>query len=360
MIRLSLIALACCLAVNGLTTACRAQTYPGLDRVLEQTAQLVEDQFVDAATARRTAEEIRRRQAAGQYEDIETADQLQRRLTEDLRSISGDTHIGVVEDRTAVARYRARAAAATSPTARQEDADAKRVAEEESRLDNYGLRAVEVLPGGVGYLRTDYFDSLVEQASPAIAAAMNMLAGSDAIIIDLRHNGGGSSKALPLYLSYFPGPETVTFALRRERWRDLNEALVTQSDVRGARHYAKPIYILTSGTTYSLAEQFTYHLKALGASVVIVGERTYGGGNGWDPVVLNDDFYLRLPRVAFTNISTGTIFPEGEGIAPDIAISASAAKERAYVEALERLTTSLSDRRSAIRRNGRWRSPKAD
>lgn len=311
----------------------QATTYPGLDQIVRSTAELVRSQFIDESRAASTADEILKRYAAGEYSHLETPEDVERELTRELRAISGDTHIGLVFDRASVARYRARENRPTSPVARRADEIARATSAEEARLDNYGIRAVEILPGGVGYLRLDGFDSHVDEAQPAIASAMNLLAGSDVVIVDLRRNGGGSSRALPLILGYFLGPDAVHFATRRERWTGLVEPLYTTPPANGARHYDKPLIILTSGTTYSLAEHFTYHLKSL-RPTIIVGERTYGGGNGWDPVVLNDDFYLRLPRVGFSNARTGTIFVEGEGITPDIPVPSATAMGRGYVEAL--------------------------
>lgn len=236
----------------------------------------------------------------------------------------------------------ARAEAKNDEAAKEKDRANKAASAEESRLDNYGIRAVEVMQGGVGYLRIDYFDGHVDESAPVIAGAMTLLASSDAIILDLRRNGGGNSRILPLFLGYFLGPDPVHFATQTERWKGERQELVTRADVAGARHVNKPIYILTSGLTYSLAEQVTYHLKSFDRAVII-GERTYGGGNGWDPVVLNDDFYLRIPRLAFANAVTNTMFKEKEGIAPDIAVQSQEAKKRAYVEALSALYASTND-----------------
>lgn len=313
-----------------------AQGYTQTHALVEKSADLISQQFVDEESGRRTADALRQRLASGLYAGIKTANELEKIVTQDMRSISGDRHIGIVFDPASVARYRARAAAADSELAKRENEVNKTAAIAESRLDNFGLRQVEAMTGGVGYVRLDYFDGLVEEGTPAIAAAMDFLAGSDAIILDLRYNGGGNSKAMPFFLSYFLAQESTHFATRVERWKSGSQALYTLAEVQGARHVNKDLYILTSGTTFSLAEQITYHLKAFGRAT-IVGERTYGGGNGFDPVVLDDNFYLRIPRVAFRNAITGTVFEEGKGIAPDIAVTAHDAKNRAYVEALIRM-----------------------
>jgi hypothetical protein len=96
------------------------------------------------------------------------------------------------------------------------------------------------------------------------------------------------------------------------------------------------LYILTSGTTFSLAEHVTYHLKAFNRAIVI-GERTYGGGKAFDPIVVNDDFYLRIPRIEMLNAVTNTMYLEGQGITPDVLSTAETALEKAYLIALTKL-----------------------
>lgn len=310
-----------------------AAPYRDLEAVLVTASQAIRDQFVDENAGQRTAAELMNRLHAGVYNDLSAPDELARRLSDDMKAISGDKHIGVVFDTESVARYRARESAYKSPEAQAIDAANNKKRAEAARLDNYGLRAVEIMPGGIGYLRTDFFDGHVDDAKPVIAAAMNMLESSKAIILDLRRNSGGNSRILPLFMGYFLGPEPIHFATRIERWKNEETPLHTVVDEQGARHYDKPIYILTSGTTVSLAEHLTYHLRAFGRATVI-GERTYGAGDGWDPVVLNDDFYLRMPRMRFVNERTNGLFAEGQGITPDIITDAADARRRAYVEAL--------------------------
>lgn len=327
------VALLCSMAVG-------AQTSSQTQSLIRTSADLISQQFVNEEAGKRTAEVLRQKLATGAYAGVNRDRDLEKILTQDMRTISGDKHIGIVFDPASVARFRAREKAINNALAKHENEENKKAAIAESRLDNFGLRQVEIMAGGVAYLRLDYFDGLVEESAPVIAAAMNFLAGSDAIILDLRYNGGGSSKVMPLFLSYFLAQDATHFATRVERWKNESQALYTLTNVQGARHVNKDLYILTSGTTFSLAEQITYHLKAFGRATII-GERTYGGGNGFDPVVLDDNFYLRIPRVAFHNAITGTVFEEGKGITPDIAVNAQDAKKRAYFEALLKLKHKL-------------------
>jgi hypothetical protein len=69
------------------------------------------------------------------------------------------------------------------------------------RLDNFGIRRVERLDGNVGYLDVRRV-AVPANAGPAIGAAMELVAGTYALIIDLRHNGGGAPEGVVFWCSY--------------------------------------------------------------------------------------------------------------------------------------------------------------
>jgi C-terminal processing protease CtpA/Prc len=187
-----------------------------------------------------------------------------------------------------------------------------------------------------------YFDGFVDESVSVFASAMDLLANSKAIILDLRRNGGGNSKILPLFLAYFLGPEPIHFATRLEHWQHSSYELYTDAEVKGARYFNKPLYILTSSTTFSLAEHVIYHIKAFKKATVI-GERTYGGGKAFDPVVVDSNFYLRIPRIEILNAKTNNIYTEGQGISPDVATTSEMALDKAYFLALQNLIANEND-----------------
>ena len=67
----------------------------------------------------------------------------------------------------------------------------------------------------------------------------------------------------------------------------------------------KPIYILTSHTTFSAAEEYAYDLQALGRST-IVGEITQGGANPGQPFELAAYFTVLIPIGEAVNPTTKT------------------------------------------------------
>lgn len=145
------------------------------------------------------------------------------------------------------------------------------------KKDNYGFEKVERLSGNIGYLKlTGFADA--ERGGDTVAGAMAFLANTDALIIDLRENHGGTPEMVDLLASYFfSGDRSVhlnDLSWRKEGTREHDvQQWWTLPYVPGRRYVNKEVYILTSHNTPSAAEEFTYDLKAL-KRVTVVGETT--------------------------------------------------------------------------------------
>lgn len=314
-------------------------------QVIAISADIIKQQFVSKSVGELVAKALMTADFQARYGDIQSRQDFAKMLSADLRQLAADNHIGLVYAPEDVKRYRARAGAKSDLSAKKADDENNAEALGESSQANFGIQQVRILDGDVGYLEMRYFDGFVDESAPVFASVMNLLASSKAIILDLRRNGGGNSRILPLFLGYFLGPESIHFATQNERWQQSSEKLFTRADLKGARHFDKPLYILTSGTTFSLAEHVTYHLKAFNRATV-VGERTYGGGKAFDPVVVNDDFYLRIPRIEMLNTVTNDMYLEGQGITPDVLSTAASALDKAYMLALNKLQVNTHDQKT--------------
>jgi len=201
-------------------------------------------------------------------------------------------------------------------------------------LSNFGFDGVRRLPGNVGYLAFSYFSQDVGVAQ-AIQAAMAFLANTDALIIDLRHNGGGSPTAAETLEAYFfTHQQPITSIV----WRDPKTGKITErqqytaATVPGPLYVNKPIYLLTSGHTFSCAEQFTYDLHNL-KRVRIIGETTGGGANPGEFHDIGLQFAIFIPDGRAYSPITKTNW-ESTGIAPDVSVPAAQALERGYVTTL--------------------------
>jgi len=183
------------------------------------------------------------------------------------------------------------------------------------------LPDVRILDGNIGYMAVNAMPPS-ETAMQAVAAAFALLDRTDALILDLRGNTGGSPAIVGLiegYLSEGPSYTTNTVHWRND---DRPERLRT-ADV-GERAYGsqKPVYVLTSQTTFSAAEQLSYDLQAF-KRATIVGETTGGGSHTSNigPVPLGHGFVANIPTGYLVNAVTGTNW-EGTGVKPDVAVPA--------------------------------------
>jgi Peptidase family S41/N-terminal domain of Peptidase_S41 in eukaryotic IRBP len=199
------------------------------------------------------------------------------------------------------------------------------------QLGNYGIRRVERLDGNVGYLDVRSV-AMPADAGPAITAAMELVAGTYALIIDLRHNGGGSPEGVVFWCSY----------LLTERPTHLNDIFHADTGetrqfwslpyVPGTRYVDRPVYVLTSSHTFSGGEDFCYTLQALGRAELI-GETTGGGAHPTRPFPISQAVHIGIPFARSINPITGTNW-QGTGVVPDVAVPEDEAYDVAYAKAL--------------------------
>ena len=293
--------------------------------------ELLRANYVFPEQAGRAATAIEARLEAGEYDDLDEIT-LTERLTTDLQEITGDRHLRVVFGGGPDPR-RQRIGEPEEP----KDHEARRLAMRRmGRLDNFGIRQVERLDGNVGYLDVRRV-AVPANAGPAIGAAMELVAGTYALIIDLRHNGGGAPEGVVFWCSY----------LLDERPTHLNDIFHADTGetrqfwalpyVPGTRYLDRPVFVLTSGRTFSGGEDFAYTLQALGRATV-VGETTGGGAHPTRGFPISAAVHIGIPFARSVNPVTGTNW-QGTGVVPDVPADAERAYDVAYARALEKVLT---------------------
>ena len=221
---------------------------------------------------------------------------------------------------------------------------------EEERLRNFGFEEVKRLAGNVGYLDLRMFSGLPEAQATAVAA-MNFLANADAIIVDVRRNGGGDPVLLQTVITYFVAPgdrlHINDFYLREG---DRTEQYWSASQVPGPRLNGKPLYVLTSNLTGSCAEEFAYDVQThkLGT---LYGATTAGAANPGGLFRLSDHLAAFIATGRAINPVTKTNW-EGLGVKPDHDVTAGDALREAHVAALQQLLASAADddRKASLQR----------
>jgi hypothetical protein len=288
-------------------------------REIVQTAvAILRSRYVFPDRAEQAAAEIEARLDAGEYDDLGEPE-LADRLTSELYAVCADKHL----------RVHAHPERRRRPTPRPPDR--ARAAQEMRAIHNFGIQRVERLDGNVGYIDLRGV-AMPQNAGTAIAAAMELVSGTYALIIDLRRNGGGSPDGVVFWCSYlFDGPGT--------HLNDIYEAETGTTRqfwsvpyVPGTRYVDKPVYLLTSHETFSGGEDFCYTLQALGRAQLI-GETTGGGAHPTGMRALSATMAISVPYARSVNPITGTNW-EGTGVVPDVPVPAGQAHDVAYAMAL--------------------------
>lgn len=264
---------------------------------------------------------------AGKYDRIEQPQAFADAVTGDLMAVHKDEHLSVRFGPEWVRNERGRTAV---------DADTLRLLERRDKNVNYGFQEVKILAGNIGHLKLNGFSYNPAAYDPAIGA-MAFLAQADAVIIDLRANGGGSPEMVQFLCSYFldnPRKHLNSFTYKdpeklTQYW--------TYTYLPGTRLDKADLYILTSSGTFSAAEEFTYNLKNMKRAVVI-GETTGGGAHDNKFVILTDNFYMSLPFARAVNPVTKSNW-EGVGVEPDVKV----AQDKALATALAMASRKLAE-----------------
>jgi len=260
------------------------------------------------------------------YDKLEDPQEFAQVLTEDLRSIGKDKHLRVMY-----------APDFIKMSKQKKDSANTELDEFQGRMDrfnNYGFKEIKILPGNIGYLKFNEFNPAQEAFSVAIGA-MGFLANADALIIDLRNNGGGSPEMIQLISSYFFEGEPKHLNSFYHREKDQVDQFWTLPFVPGRKLANIDIYVLTSNRTFSGAEEFSYNLKNM-KRAIIVGETTGGGAHPVDMVVIDDNFAMNVPYARAINPITKTNW-EGTGVEPDVKVSQDKALETAQMVALKKM-----------------------
>jgi len=307
--------------------------------IVTTALSLLRANYVFPELAEQAATAVEARLAAGEYDDLDEVT-LTERLTSHLREVCEDKHLGLRLGGGPPPGPRGpEPGRGPEPRRREpkdhedhEDHEARRLAMRRmGRLDNFGIHRVERLDGNVGYLDVRRV-AMPANAGPAIAAAMELVAGTYALIIDLRHNGGGSPEGVVFWCSYL-------FDERPVHFNDIFHADTGETRqfwalpyVPGPRYVDRPVYVLTSSHTFSGGEDFCYTLQALGRAQVI-GETTGGGAHPTRPFPISAAVHIAIPFARSVNPVTGTNW-QGTGVVPDVAVPEAQAYDTAYATAL--------------------------
>lgn len=300
------------LVLAGLSTGPSAYSQQGpttLDdtgrrEAIESAAAALRNRYIFPDIGEQAAQAIESALADGSYDDLDQRATFAERLTQDLQAVARDKHL--------------RVSAPGAPSAPASTAGAA-PPPERPRAEG-GVTRADIIDDDVGYIEVIAFPPPF-QFNGAADRAMAALQDTRALIIDMRRNGGGDPQSVTHLVSYFLAngepvhintfinrtPATTTFTTR-EFW----------SETTPFSYAGKPVYVLTSGFTFSGGEEFAYDMQVMDLAE-LVGDTTGGGANPGGMMPIAPGLAMFVPSGRAENPITGTNW-EGVGVVPDISV----------------------------------------
>jgi hypothetical protein len=286
--------------------------------VVESAAKVLRERYVFPDVGDRAAHAIEAALGAGDYAAVDQPTVFAERLTKDLQGVAKDKHLRV-----------------SAPAAGPPVGPDGRPMPPPPRADG-GVTRADMLAGNVGYIEVAGFPPSVV-SKDAVDRALSALKNARALIIDIRRNGGGAPDSVTHLVSYFVkgnAPVHVNTFINRQPGTQTFGSQEFWTETVPFSFAGKPVYVLTSGFTFSGGEEFAYDMQVLRLAE-IVGATTGGGANPGGMVPLASGLAMFVPGGRAENPVTKTNW-EGVGVKPDIAVPS----DDALRVALERLGVS--------------------
>ncbi len=274
------------------------------EQTVQQLAEFINDFYVLPDVAKSTSDHLIAQWKEGAFDSLDQYESFADALTASVQSINKDKHMRVL----LMPPY---VAPANTPERKLEER-LDQIAT--TRSHNAGLNEVKILEGNVGYLDIRSFAGM-DQGKGVTDAYMKLLSNTDAIIIDLTKNTGGSPVMVQYLCSYFFDKHILLNTLYFRMGDELHEFWVLD-EVGGSKLPDIPLFVMTSAKTFSGAEEFSYNMQTQ-KRATIVGQTTGGGANPGRSMNLNDQLRVIMPMGMAINPITETNW-EGIGVEPDI------------------------------------------
>jgi retinol-binding protein 3 len=305
-------------------------------QTIDELSTLLAAKYGNKETGQKLQELFQQNLKSGKYDSIDTLEEFHSVVNRELHSMISDRHLALFYSPEAAPTADSSRSNPSAPTAEERAREAAKFA----RQMNCGFKSIQFLNGNIGYLRLDYFDSYLDYARPVVDAALAFLRNSDAVVIDLRENGGGSG-AMVGYLAGFFFDERTLVGTSYDRLTDTTSEEYQDPQPEEKRLSSVDLYVLTSQRTTSAAEALAYRLK-YHRKAKVIGEPSAGAANPGRIYRLNTLFTAFIPNRYGKSSVTGTNW-EGTGVPVDIACPAENALHVARIEGLKRMREKATD-----------------
>ncbi len=311
------------------------------EEVIESIKAIIDANYVFADQTESINSSLLDLSRGGRYDAFTDYKAFAEILSEDLISITNNKHFLVTYNPNLIANRRA----SRERTNQEEGGSDEEVQEnDEESIDwnrwyavqeNFGFEKVEILDGNIGYMKINLFQP-ISWVKPTVDAAMGFVKNTNALIIDLMHNGGGYSPADAYLASYFFDEKPTLWSSSYDRPTERTDSVFTFQDVEVEQRYLnKPVFILVSEKTFSLGEKFAYGMKHFDKAT-IVGQTSAGAAHAINFLEVNDNYMIQIPVQYDIHPVTKTDW-EGTGVVPDIMTPEDEALKAAHINALDSL-----------------------
>ncbi len=287
-------------------------------RVIKGTIEILNEYYVFPRVAQQMADALLAHERNGDDNAETDGGFFAAMLTAQTRAVSHDEHLRFVYK-----PFNTQGSASAGPTP-EEIAHYR----EAIKRNNCSFEEVRILPHNVGYLKFTAFPD-VDVCRSTVEGVMKSLRHADAVIFDLRDNGGGDPHMVALMCSYLFDHRTHLNDIY-DRHENTTQEFWTSSPIPGNTLADKPAYVLTSAHTFSGAEEFSNDLKNL-KRATLVGETTGGGAHLVQERRIDEHFSIQVPFGRPINPISKTDW-EGTGVRPDVVV-----KDADALETAERL-----------------------
>ncbi|KAF2096171.1 ClpP/crotonase [Rhizodiscina lignyota] len=326
-------------ALHPLTTYTRGALIDGIGEVLR-------NQYVIPDKVETMVSALKGHLDNGDYDNFTESEKYAVRLTEDLHASGHDKHMGVffIEPR-------------GDPDGEPKKPPPGKLLEDlrsvnflfNVSLDYDTIPSRTIVTVAInGFLPTEPDFPEYQEIRAAIGKILSTVSDTDALIIDLRRNEGGSPWTVAFVLSYFVDDAPVHILDMVDRSGEIIKSFSTLpvSELpAGTTCFGgtKPLFVLTAKDTISGGEEMAYDLQAFKRSKAVIGEgndATAGAANPvTNPRFICEDIFgkswwvVAVPRERPVHAVTGTNW-EGVGVLSDVVAGKGEWKETNDAEAV--------------------------
>ena len=282
---------------------------------IDKLSVLIQDYYIYPDVAKKTSEHLYKQYEAGYFDKCNDNDTFATVLTEVVQSVNKDKHMRIMSNKPYIA-----------PDNTLEGKAAHRMGQiNYYRNYNHGFKELKMLEGNVAYLDLRMFDP-IDRAKAMVDAYMKLLSQSDAVIIDLTHNGGGDPSMVQYLCSYFFDNKIHLNSLYYREGDRTQEYWTLE--VEGKKLVDIPLFVMIGEETFSGAEEFAYNMQTR-KRATLIGQTSAGGANPGGTRGINENLSVFIPTGRAINPITNTNW-EGVGVQPEIQTK----KEETFEQAL--------------------------